>query len=143
MIRYLFRRFQRLIRYGLVGIGVSLLYTALTVLFYKGGLIGDPTLASAVATLITIPVSFLVHRRTTYADAARHPAQAWRFVIIGASSFVIATGTMKLVDINHWPYWLGLIAAWLLIPAANYVINALWIFRVGGFFGAGRGTGWS
>jgi putative flippase GtrA len=133
MIAKLLRRFQRLIRYGLVGIGVSLLYTMLTVLFHKSGLIGDPTLASAAAALISIPLSFLAHRHTTYADVARHPAQAWRFAAIGISSFIIATGAMKLVDLNHWSFWIGLTLTWFLIPAANYIINALWIFRVRGF----------
>lgn len=132
MIAMLSRRFGRVIRYGFVGLIMALLYNGLTVAFYKGGLTNDPTWASVWASLLIIPVSFLSHRHTTYADVARHHAQIWRYAVIAVTTFVLNTGTMKLVDLNRWPFWIALIVTWFLVPASNYLINALWIFRVDG-----------
>ena len=135
----IFNRFERVIRYGVVGGGVTLFYTLLTVGLYKGHLIGDPTWASAVACIVSQPVSFLSHRMITYADVAPDATQWKRFGIIALSTFAISTGSMKLVDLLGWPFWIALVIGWVLVPVANYVINAIWVFRAKNLLALDRG----
>ncbi len=132
------RRFERVIRYVIVGGGVTLFYTLLTVGLLSGHVVDDPTLASAIASLVTLPISFLVHRAITYADVATERAQWTRFAIIAVSNFALNTGLMKVVDLLRWPYWIALIIGWVLIPLVNYTINALWVFRAKTFLGLHR-----
>ena len=127
-------RLGRLIRYGFVGGVVAALYTLFTIILLQGHFIADPTLASAIAFAITLPVSFLAHLRITYADAARDQAQSWRFGVIALSSFLVSTGAMKAVVLLGKPYWIAIAITWILVPSTNYIINALWVFRVSGLF---------
>ena len=132
------RRFERVIRYVIVGGGVTLFYTFLTVGLLSGHVVDDPTFASAIASLVTLPISFLVHRAITYADVASERAQWTRFAIIAVSNFALNIGLMKAIDLLHWPYWIALIIGWVLIPLVNYTINALWVFRAKTFWGLHR-----
>ena len=136
----LFRRCERVIRYILVGGGVTLFYSLVTVGLVSGHVCNDPTLASAIAQLVTFPLSFLAHRTFTYADVAPDAAQWQRFAVIAASNFVITTSVMKSVDLLGWPYWIALIVGWVLIPFVNYTINAIWVFRARSFLGLSKQT---
>jgi putative flippase GtrA len=122
-------RFERVIRYGFVGAGVTLFYTLLTVGLISGHVISDPTLACAFAFVITQPVSYLSHRLITYADVASDRSQWRRFGTIALAGFAVTTGTMKLDVVLGWPYWIALVIGWFLIPVVNYLINAVWVFR--------------
>jgi putative flippase GtrA len=137
-IARLYRRFERVVRYIVVGGGVTLFYSLLTVALVSGRLVNDPTAASAMASLISLPLSFLVHRRFTYADAGSDRSQWQRFVTIAASNFAFTVASMKAVDLLHWPYWIGLVAGWVVIPMLNYTINALWVFRTRTFLALDR-----
>jgi putative flippase GtrA len=123
-------RFERVGRFGTVGVAVSLLNTALTVGFLKSGLIRDPAIAISIATLMTMPVSFTIHRRITYADAPACQRQWPRFVLLSLSSLVCGAAAMKAAQAMHGSYWLGLAFAWVAIPTANYLMNAFYVFRV-------------
>jgi len=129
-VRGLYYRFERLGRFGAVGVAVALLNTALTVGFLQDHLISDPAIAISIATLLTMPVSFLIHRRVTYADAPRCPRQWPRFVLLSLSSLACGAAAMKTAEAMHASYWVGLAFAWFAIPAANYLINAFYVFRV-------------
>ena len=119
----------RLFRYGGVGIAVSLLYSGLVVAAV--GLLGihSPTLAGSVAFLLVLPVSLFAHRMVSFHDANPDPRQSYRFSVIAIVSFVFAVGGMKLVtEVWKLHYVFGIIVAWVLVPAANFVINSLWVF---------------
>lgn len=137
-IARLSRRYERVLRYILAGGAVTLFYSLLTVGLVSGHVENDPTLASAIGSVLTVPVSFLVHRAVTYVDVAFDHAQWRRFGVISLASFVIATSVMKAVDLLHWPYWIGLAIGWVLIPVVNYTINAVWVFRAKAFLALHR-----
>jgi putative flippase GtrA len=128
-IATIFRRFERLIRFGLVGITVSILYSALTIVLIGTHWASSAVMASAMAFLATLPISFFAHSRVTYSDVERKEAHWKRFGLIALSSFIIATGAMQIAENLHWPYWTGLLAGWVLIPVTNYWINTVWVFR--------------
>jgi putative flippase GtrA len=127
----------RLIRYGFVGAGVAFVYTSLTVMLYRGAALADPTIASAAAFILTQPIAFLAHRRVTYADAVQDRAQWKRFGVNALSGFTISISAMKAVDLLGKPYWIALMICWILVPAGNYLINAIWVFRVPSMFVVG------
>jgi putative flippase GtrA len=130
----LLARFERVIRYVLVGAAMAGLYAGLTTWLFKGGFISDPTLASAIASVISLPVSFLVHRRITYADVIGDREQWRRFAFIAATNFILSTGLMKLIDHFHQPFWIAILLGFILVPCANYAINGLWVFRTRRFW---------
>src|SRR5579871_438154 len=119
-------RFGRLLRYLLVGGGIAFFYSALTFALVVSGEIADPTLASALATLMTQPLAFFAHRAITYSDVQRQRAQIARFAIVATCSFVVGVGTMKTVVVLGQPFWLALVLGWALVPAANYLVTTLW-----------------
>jgi putative flippase GtrA len=127
------RRFERVIRYIAAGAGVTLFYSLATILLVSGGIETDPAAASVVASLITFPVAFVVHRAVTYVDVPFDRAQWIRFGIIALCNLMIAAGSMKAVDLLQMPYGIGLAIGWVLIPAFNYTINAVWVFRTATF----------
>jgi putative flippase GtrA len=129
MIATLLQRYGRVGRYLVVGAGTTGFYTLLMIALHTSGLIKDPTLAAGAAFIATQPLAFYVHSRTTYADVARARFQMTRFLIVAGVMFIVTTGTMKLVDLAGWPFWIGLGVGYVLGPLVTYIINALWVFR--------------
>lgn len=128
------RRFDRLITYGVVGAAIAVVQMALTVILAKGTPSVDASLASVAASAITIPLSFYLHKRTTYADIAREKFQRARFLATAASSIVIAAGTIKCVQTLGGPFWFAIALGSALVPIGNYIVNTLWVFRAKTFF---------
>jgi putative flippase GtrA len=122
-------KFGRVWRYGLVGAATTAFYSVLMVGLHKSGAITDPTWAAGVAFVLTQPLAFFIHRRTTYGDVAQRTSHLPRFLIVAAIMLAITTVSMKLVDLAGWPFWIGLLIGYVAIPAATYVINAIWVFR--------------
>ncbi len=123
------RRIERVIRFLVVGSFVVTFFTLSTLALIWWVFPHDPTLAAAVASILTTPVSFLVHRHITYVDVAAHSSQWQRFAVLAVANFVLSTGAMKLVDSAGATYWIGLALVWVLSPIMNYLISALWVFR--------------
>jgi putative flippase GtrA len=134
-MKALFEKFGRVWRYGLVGAATTAFYTALMVGLHASNAIKDPTLAAGVAFVLTQPLAFLLHRRTTYGDVARQTDHLPRFLIVAAIMLGLTTASMKIVDMAGLPYWVGLLIGYGLIPAATYAINAIWVFRTRTFLG--------
>jgi putative flippase GtrA len=132
------KRFDRLITYGVVGSLLALLQMGLTAGFVKGHVVADPTIASLMASAITIPISFWAHKRTTYADITRERFQAARFAATACSSVVIAAGAIKLVTLAGGPLWFAILLGSSLVPIGNYLVNALWVFRTKSLFSIHR-----
>jgi putative flippase GtrA len=132
-------RFERPLRYLAAGIGVTAFYSAQVAFFVMSGLISDPTTATIIASLITAPVSFLIHARITYPDVPQNSAHLFRFLFITFASFLIVTISMRLVDKSGLPFWVGLVVGWVLVPIANYLINTFWVFRPKTFLRVGQG----
>lgn len=136
-----FAKYSRLLRYIVVGGGVALVYSTLTSVLMLARLVSDPTLASAIATLLTQPVAFLAHRQVTYADVGHERQQLSRFAVVAISSLVAGVGIMKTVDLLHGPFWVALVIGWFLIPVINFIVSSLWVFRVRKLLTVGEGKG--
>lgn len=132
------RRFDRVLRYILVGGMVTLAYSGIVSVLQLSHTIDDRVLASVCASAVAIPASFIIHRATTYRDTPFVAAQWPRFVLIGIANLVINAGLMKISEPLRWPFWIPLAVGWVVIPIANYLLNALWVFRAKRLWALGR-----
>src|SRR5580658_5604079 len=124
--------FRRLLRYGCVGVAVSVFYGLLVVACVAPPLAADPTLASVVAFVVTLPVGWFAHRAFSFADRPRDRFQPVRFAAATGSSFVTAVGGMYWITrIAGHSYLLGIAWNWMVIPASNFMLYLLWVFREG------------
>lgn len=140
MILQFFRRFERVIRYVIVGSGVTTLYTGIVAALVSYGLVPNPTLAAAIASIAVLPVSYVGHRSITYADTPSSHAQWARFAATAIVTFILNTGLMNTADQIGWSYWTALCAGWVIVPIVNYMVNAIWVFRTKKLFGLDRGA---
>ena len=120
----------RVLRYGMVGLAVSLVHSLMIVacVYLLAPL--SPTIASAVSFVILLPLTYVVHRDITFADRAGDRFQFLRFATTTASSFTIAIGGMYVItELLHRSYLLGIAWNWLAIPGVNFLVFMIWVFR--------------
>lgn len=127
--RAAFKRYERLVRYVIVGGGAAVLYGGLVYLFVEYRFLNDAVKASALASIISQPVAYIAHRSVTYRDVTSVSGAPLRYAIIVVSTFSISTGSMFLVTRGGWPYWFAIVIGWFVVPAANFLIGSLWVFR--------------
>ena len=121
----------RVLRYGIVGLAVSIAYSVAVVLAVH--LTHSPTWASGIAFAWVLPIAYLAQRSIAFFDAAPDPFQPLRFAVSTASTFLIAVGGMYWVtEVLGRSYLLGIALNWALIPAVNFLIFFFWVFRVRG-----------
>jgi putative flippase GtrA len=123
---------HRAIRYIVVGGVLTLTYSAVTALLIVTGLCSNRTLASAIVSVGIIPLSYTAHRRWTYPDS-NSPGATWpefvRFLQVYVFTIVMNVGLMALSGEIGLPYWVALVAGWVLIPIMNFILNGLLVFR--------------
>jgi hypothetical protein len=125
---------ERVLRYGIAGVAVSLLYAVLVIALERGLPMLGPTCNAALAFLMVQPVGLLLHSVISYPETvrmrARLPKIGLRFVVTNAAGFAISTGGMALVTgpLSASYLW-GIAVAWALIPALNFVIYLVWVFQ--------------
>jgi len=124
--------YTRVLRYGAVGIAVSMLYGLCVILLVDRLHMASATLASALAFAAILPLAYAAHRHVTFSDAAHDPLACLRFASTTTASFLVATGGMYLAtDVLARSYLLGIAFNWALIPTMNFLIYLVWVFRVG------------
>ena len=124
---------ERIMRYGVVGLAVSVAYSLAVVLVVQRFPTHNPTWASSIAFVVIQPIAYLAHRSIAFFDAVRDPFQPLRFAVTTSSTFLIAIGGMYVVtEIFGRSYLLGIALNWALIPVTNFLIYLFWVFRVAG-----------
>jgi putative flippase GtrA len=124
--------FVRIARYGVVGTVLTVVYSIAIVAFVSGLHLPSPTLASILAYAVMLPLAYLAHRYVTFRDAAADPSQPWRFAVTTTAGFVVSTGGMYWLNaVLGYSYYYGIGLTWALIPAANFAIYLVWVFRPG------------
>jgi putative flippase GtrA len=121
-----------IIRYGVTGLAISIVYSAGVVLLVA--LMGSEsaTLASVLAFIAVAPIAYAAHRYITFFDASRDAWQPLRYAVTTTSSFLVTTVGMYVVtEVLGRSYLMGVALNWALIPAMNFVIYFIWVFRAG------------
>jgi putative flippase GtrA len=121
---------RRVGRYVGVGLPVSLFYSLAVIACVHFWPPTGPTLASLIAFIVTLPISYFAHRNISFFDSQRDAFQPLRFAVTTAMSFVLAVGGMYwITEIAGRNFLLGIAWTWLIIPAVNFVVYMLWVFR--------------
>jgi putative flippase GtrA len=121
---------RRIIRYGFSGVVVSIFYSLAVIGCVSAFQAISPTIASITAFFVTLPFGYLTHGRISFSDRPFDTFQPLRFVISTSASFVIAVGGMYwITEIADRSYLLGIAWNWLTIPAMNFLIYMIWVFR--------------
>ncbi len=127
--------FEQILRYGIAGSTVAVLFSGAVIVLVHVLPAAGPIGASMLAFCLIQPVGYLVHRLVSFPDAGttvhEQNKSRLRFVIVNLGGFVIVTGGMALVtDVFHASYLWGIALNWALIPAMNFVIYLIWVFNV-------------
>ena len=121
---------RRVVRYGCVGVAISLLYGLAVVACMRMLHPISPTAASIVAFLVVSPLSYLAHRKVSFSDRPYDSFQPLRFAFSTATSFIVAVGGMYwITEIAGQSYLLGIAWNWLIIPTMNFLVYLFWVFR--------------
>ena len=117
-------------RFGMVGLVVSMIYSALVVILVESSAPVGPVAASVIAFALVVPLSYFGHRRFTFRSAQDDWGQRLRFALTVIASFLLATGGMHLI-VNGlgWSYLYGIAWTWLIVPVVNLALNLLIVFR--------------
>ena len=128
------RRFDRLIRFGLVGVSGIAVNTAVLWLLVTGARLAVP-LASVLATEVAIISNFLLNDRWTFRGAEQHGfwSRLLRFNGVALGGMLLTAVLLTLL--THYAGLPLLIANVLAVGGAmawNYVINTRWTWRMAG-----------
>jgi putative flippase GtrA len=130
LTRVAWRSFRRMLRYGCVGVAISLLYSLAVIACMQAPQLMTPTTASVLAFIVTLPVAYLAHRRITFSDRPYDTRQPLRFAFSTSTSFIVAVGGMYLItEVAGRNYLFGIAWNWLIIPVTNFLTYMFWVFR--------------
>jgi putative flippase GtrA len=122
---------ERVLRYGAVGVALSVGYSLAVVFLVHLLPAHNATWASGIAFAVLLPVAYLGHRQIAFCDAAPDRFQPLRFAVSTTSNFLVAVGGMYLVtEVFGRSYLVGIGLNWALIPATNFLTYLFWVFRV-------------
>jgi putative flippase GtrA len=123
------RLLAKLVRFGIVGVLSGAIYAVVTALLISE-LHAGPVVASVVGYCVSVPASFLGHRRFSFRSQGRWTVEAQRFVLTQALNIAVTAGSMYAA--TAWlgaHYGWGMFAAVIFVPIANFVVMNLWVFR--------------
>lgn len=124
----------QIMRYGLVGLGVTLVQAAVYwVLASYGGL--HSQIANFAGYVVAVVLGYLLHGRITFAQAqqpvgsADHAARGVRFVLASLLSLGLnASWVWLCVSWQVWATWTPIPAMIFVTPAIMFVVNKRWVF---------------
>jgi putative flippase GtrA len=119
---------RKLMRFATVGALSAAVYFAAVALLIESGMVG-PRLASVLAYLVSVTLSFAGHRFHTFRSNGRLSAEAIRFIATHLAGMAVMFATMHVaVDMLDAPFWVGSAMGTLIVPAISFVVLILWVF---------------
>lgn len=118
----------RIARFGLVG-GLASATYALAVLVLVDVMAMNTSLASVLAYLLAIPVSFFGQKHFTFGSKASAQGEFARFLVVQGISLVLSLLVMRAVtDWFGWSHRVGILAVIIVIAVVNYGIMRNLVF---------------
>jgi putative flippase GtrA len=120
---------HRLVRHLIVGgsgtagyfVFVALLVEVMTV---------SPVVSVMIGYSVLALYTYLVSRRWVYHTNSKHLPTIFRFIVLLVLGFVLNTGIMYLVTETLAQHYLwGLVSSVAIVPATNFSISYLWVFK--------------
>ena len=120
--------FYKLVRFGLVGGGATLIYGALAVALQE--LFAPPVLLGhAVAYMLAIPASYLGQRSFTFRYRGPERPAIARFLIAASVAFAISAAAVYAGEAWFgWPYLAGIAITMIVVPLVSFATMLLWVF---------------
>jgi putative flippase GtrA len=120
---------QRLVRYLIVG-GSGTAGYFIFVAFLVEKMAVSPVLSVIIGYSILALYTYLVSRRWVYDTSSEHLPTIFRFLVLLMLGFVLNTGIMYFVTESlAQSYLWGLFGSAAIVPATNFAISYLWVFR--------------
>lgn len=121
-------RIAEILRFGVVGVCATLVHLGLLRLGVDR--LGLPAVvATGIAFCVAVAVTWTGQTLWVFPGVRRGPAQAARF---GVSVIAGLLGNMAImalaVNVLHLPFEWGFAAGLIVVPAATYVLNKIWVF---------------
>lgn len=119
----------KLIRFGIIGIAATLIYFLSDVFFVHVAHM-SAGLASFMAYLLALPVSYFGQSRFTFRSRGDSRRQQWRFAFISIIGIMISYVTSQIA-VHHYhidPAW-GALVTVALVPLVSYICFDRWAFR--------------
>jgi len=119
----------QIVRFGLVGIGLTLLYAA--IYWPLATYVMWPVFAVVIAFLVAVTVGFFLHSRWSFKGHGKVEDSRTKVQFLAVQSFgflLNAAFTWIGTDVLHGPTWWPLVPAVLVTPFATYLLNRLWVF---------------
>lgn len=101
-------------------------YFVLAMLLAAAGL--TDTVAAYVAYFCMVPLSFIGHRRLTFASDGDAKAEWLRFCWVQAASLTVIWSITQLNEAGYLTGWATFAAISILIPLINFICFQLWVF---------------
>lgn len=124
------RLIGQLIRYGINGVIVTGIYTAIFV-----GLDtvthASVQLCNLAAFLVSVVVGYNLHSRFTFAGQGERGLRAWiRFFLAALPSYALnGFWGWLFTSAFAWPHWTVQVPVWFVTPVMIFAINRWWVFR--------------
>lgn len=119
----------QLVRFGLVGLGSTLLYAA--IYWPLATYVMWPVLAVVIAFAVAVTVGFFLHSRWSFKGHERDENAETKvqfFVVQSAGMALNALFTWIAVDVMGGPTWWPLLPAVLVTPFLTFALNRWWVF---------------
>jgi putative flippase GtrA len=121
----------RLLRYGLIGAVAAGVYFSVALLFSEV-LVAPHPVAIGAAFIASGVVAYFGHYFVTFPIGRGHMFTAPRFLVQAAVAYLASVGLVAILQADlGWLRWQALAATVALVPAVNYLVYALWVFRPG------------
>jgi putative flippase GtrA len=113
------------------GIVATATYFAAALLLMAPPMRLEPVMASALASAISIAVSYAGHHSYTFERNGHHGVYLPRFIAVTVSLFLLSTLGMYVFTraIPTDPFVVT-IAITALYPVASYLLNLMWVFKL-------------
>lgn len=117
------------IRFAGIGVLSGTIYAVVTASLVTGFGIA-PVPASIAGYCASVPASFIGHRQFSFRSRGHIPLEVLRFVLAQAINILVTAGSMHAATALFGAHYaLGMVAAVILVPIANFVFMNLWVFR--------------
>lgn len=121
-------RFKRILRFGAAGVATTLFYF-IVVNFFLLLTNVVPTLASTLAYILSLGMSYFLQSRFTFGVWIDTRWQVLKFLLTALFGLSVSYISMLVVTkLLHWPPYVGSAIICVLIPAVNYFVFRSWIF---------------
>lgn len=117
------------IKYGVIGVGGTLLQTGTLLLYVEKGH-GSPLVGSTLGFVLSLLFSYAANARWTFKQSKRSASVLVKYTVVSLAGLLLNLLILYLFDqVFGWWYVYGQITSIVLVPIHNFILNKAWAFR--------------